>query len=897
MRTAVCACLIVMVSAAAADSAGESIAFTDEFDAATPSWGLDSPTAIGQIVRQERLLNPTAADGASVERLVIVCPPGESMRIAQAIGAAPVIDESRIAIRVRTNRPGLQIAARVVLPRTGSGTQPPQTLVVRGSRDEAPGGWRELEIRDLPILVTRQARVLRTGSDIPIDERGAYIDRVILIVPGGAGASEVLIDRLIVKGIANETRPIGDSASTVDGPEFPTNHPSGPSRPSPVHSVRFSGTQIAVNDRPFFPRIVQYNGEELEFLARCGFNTVWMRETPSTEQLLAAQKLGIALVVPPPKEQILAEEAASWNPVMAWDLGERLAATQLDTVTAQAQTLRREDQILQRPLVLAPTDSLARFSRVADILLVGRRASLHDLKLENWKKDLHLVGQATRPGTPLWVRLDLDPSPELIRQVRILAPHAAKPWQSPWRISSQARSAIDSGARGLVFASQQSLMTSDTNNRLMLAGCELLNRELILIEPWLVEGITTGSATCTDPTREAVVMQRKRVRLVAVRRLASATSIERAKPSTESHVIVVPGVLESAGAYLLTPGGLKSLALHRVSGGVRIPLDGVPAGAYILLTDDAVAVTEITRGVARGGARAAQIARFLAVEELRLAEQIGAQLGQMPEAQQAAQRSTATVKAEIAQADLAMAARNYEAAYRHLLAARDRLALLEAQLLERPATEPALASSPLDGSFPRLIDQWKLQWALKSLPHGDNLLFAGDCEELSQMMTNGWTHTRYPVPGVESAVELTADQPQQGTRSLRMQAQRSNASAAEPEHDLAAVWIASPEVSITPGQTVEIAGWVWVPPRQSCGLTITDSLGGEELALNANPAPSWQPFRMIRTAADSSTVQVEFALYGCGEARIDGVMIRPVLPGPTARQLPAGELPGLQIAK
>src|SRR5690606_5315077 len=145
---------------------------------------------------------------------------------------------------------------------------------------------------------------------------------------------------------------------------------------------------------------------------------------------------------------------------LAWDLGTGLAVTQVDAVTAQAQTLRREDQVLQRPLIAAPSDSLERFSRVADILLIGRRSSLHDLRLVNWRRELESAQQSARPGTPMWVRLHLDASQQLVRQVRVLAPHAANAWQTPHQIARQAQLAIGSGAKGLVFASHQSLASS-----------------------------------------------------------------------------------------------------------------------------------------------------------------------------------------------------------------------------------------------------------------------------------------------------------------------------------------------------------------------------------------------------------------------------------------------------
>ncbi|MEX2168179.1 MAG: hypothetical protein WD851_02625 [Pirellulales bacterium] len=876
-------CWLTLLSAAAGQSPDPSVAYFNDFDDPAPSWELDSPTSVGQIVRRERLVNPPADDGASVERLVVVGPPGESVRLAHAINAAPVIDESRIVVRVRTNRPGIQVAARIVLPRSTDGGNPPQTLVVRGTSDDTSGEWCDLEIRDLPKLVTREARLLRTSSESPIDERGAYLDQVILIVPGGRESTEVAIDRLTVEGIVASPNAAAP-ATAMAGPQFPSTSLAASAVPAPVRPVRVSGNQITVNDRPFFPRIVQHNGEDFEFLARCGFNGIWLREAPTSDQLEAAVKLGVGLISPPPREPIPVEEAAEWNSILAWDLGERLAATQLDVVTAQAQTLRREDRHLQRPLVAAPSDSLARFSRVADILLIGKRPSLHDVYLHDWQRDLQAAHRTARPGTPAWARIDLDHSAELAGQIRVLAPHTSGGWQAPQRIASQTQAAVGNGANGLVFASRQTQSAANSTNQLTLATCELLNRELRLIEPWLVGGTTASLATCSDPGLQAVVMQRDRVRLVAIRRLPMAAPIDEAQQAASPHAITVPGVPESAGAYLLSPGGMRIVEQNRVSGGVRVPLKDVPAGTYLVLSDDRAAIAAMMRSASQGASRAVQLARFLSMDEVQQAEQTAAQLQQLPAAQKIAQQTIAVAKTAIGQANLALASGNHEGAYRHLLIARDAVATLQSHLLTQPASAPGIVSSPLAGSFPRLLDQWKLDWALAALPMGENLLPGGDCEELAQMQSYGWTHTRYPVERVHSAVELTADAPQQGTRALRLLASQTSGSSSSHSSESATVWIASPEVSLAPGQTIEIAGWARVPPRFDCHLTITDSLGGEELALDISRTPEWQPFRMIRTASEASSVQVQFALYGCGEARIDGVMIRPVLAARTQPQ-------------
>ncbi len=91
------------------------------------------------------------------------------------------------------------------------------------------------------------------------------------------------------------------------------------------------------------------------------------------------------------------------------------------------------------------------------------------------------------------------------------------------------------------------------------------------------------------------------------------------------------------------------------------------------------------------------------------------------------------------------------------------------------------------------------------------------------------------------------------------------------------VWITSPPVRATAGEVVEVSGWVRVQQRIAGsidGLEIIDSLGGQELALRLDDTADWQPFRMIRSVADTTDFTVTFALNGVGVACVDSVMVR-----------------------
>ena len=51
-----------------------------------------------------------------------------------------------------------------------------------------------------------------------------------------------------------------------------------------------AGSTLMVEEKPFFPRAIQWNGESLKFLVERGFNTVQLATVPQTEQVDEAKR-------------------------------------------------------------------------------------------------------------------------------------------------------------------------------------------------------------------------------------------------------------------------------------------------------------------------------------------------------------------------------------------------------------------------------------------------------------------------------------------------------------------------------------------------------------------------------------------------------------------------------
>src|SRR5690606_167568 len=125
--------------------------------------------------------------------------------------------------------------------------------------------------------------------------------------------------------------------------------------------------------------------------------------------------------------------------------------------------------------------------------------------------------------------------------------------------------------------------------------------------------------------------------------------------------------------------------------------------------------------------------------------------------------------------------------------------------------------------------------------------------------------------------ELVPDSPRHGAAALRL------AAAALPDQvsDVAPwqplVWINSPELLLPQGTTIEISGWARLGPTTG-KLVVSDSLGGEELALRIERTEGWEQFRAVRSVGPSGKLSLRLALVGAGQADVDAVMIRQILP-------------------
>lgn len=859
------------------------VVLDERFDGPTPSWQV-RPAAHVRVNDQSRVQIGEASNPLSTERLGIACQPGFAAYAALDVGRLPVLDELDVETMVRSNRAGLQLAAEVVFPRSRDAkTGQPIRALVHGVRYVDAGRWQRLRLDRVPLLATRQARLMNADPNREVDHREAYVEQIVLIVPGGAGESVVEIDRLTIVGVVSEEQAADSGSSPLDGqgsagPLLQAADGVGAGRTQAIEPVKVHrrGDTLTVAGRPFVPRVLEYRGEPFELVVDLGFNAVWLAEVPTEAQLHAARDSKLWVICPPPPADKLATltRDSVWQTVLLWSLGLDRDALSLDAITSSVEQLRAADPF-QRPLLVGASGQERSFAQLADVLAQPKPMQLLPASRSPAPASLTDT-RLPMMGCSPWTQISLGWTSQARQQAQLFAPRASHlGWHDPRQVRRKVLEAMAAGTRGLVVRTPDRLGRAAPEASQLSDQLKLLNSELSLVEPWLVAGKRIDGAQLVNSDRAATAWRLGRSRLVFIP--------ERLTPTDPSKpvVLVMAGVPETVGAHSLSSAGLLPLSGRRVAGGYRLQLTHMDSGGWVVLTDDSRSRAELGRRIGSGGPKAAQVERKLAIAELLQLETIHSQL--------AGGRGNPTsvriaaLKQGVQQCDQLLASRQHARTLHLASQLRYDTAVQLKRLVQQASDGAGFASVPTQYEVRLLPTHEALERSLASMPRGVNLLAGGDFESLASTRNAGWQHANYAGAKLETQVQFATMAPHHGRACLRLTAHSKVADGTlGGAEERPVVWINSPETPVAEGQVIEISGWARVAaPASSSGapagkLLVVDSLGGEELALRIPATTGWRPFRLVRRAAQQDSVQLSLALTGPATVDVDAVMIRSV---------------------
>jgi hypothetical protein len=917
---------------AALSAVGQGLAqpWHEDFEGQQSSWREAGSDTQHRIIGHQRIQGDAHA-GRSSEWIRLQADVGTYLYLAHDVGRPAIIDELAPSVWVKSDRPGIQIAVRIVLPRTNDPrTGQPLSTVINGTVYNDVGRWQQLQLADLPRLLTRQVHVLRMQYGPKVDQHEAYVDAVLLNVYNGPGTTNLWIDDLEVAGYVprQNVQPLSvQPAANLtpvdprgDRPDFRTNEngtvpfgprdqaPPGDSRSEPPttpvrlpsvqqvvsaprHTVRLVQSILVVDDRPMLPRVIRHRGEPLEFLKQVGFNVVWLDRLPSPEILAEADRLGLWLICPPPRPEGAATSLPEFGPqydgVLVWDLGDNLIEADLEPTARWADQVHAADHRCDRPLICRPRTDLRGFSRSANLLLIDRRPLGTSLEMSDYARWVRQQPLLASLGTPIWTTVQTQPNEALQQQLAGLEQGYAPPAVvSPDQMRLLAYTAVASGSRGLVFLSDSPLDLSDPDTRQRALTLELLNLELERIEPWAAAGTFVAEARSNFKEVSGAVLRTEHARMLMPLWFSRGAQCVPSQSAANAVTLVAPGVPEPFRAYELTPRGAQPLRRQRVDGGLSVTLDEFGLTSQILLANEPSVVGAVDRRATQIGRRIAELERSLAWHKFNTVQAVAGRLESRTRVAQAASWFN-TARTDLQSCDAQLAANNAAGAARSAQRATRSLRLIERAYwdaaiskLVSPVTSPAAAS------FDTLPCHWRFYDRLRAGQRGPNLLVGGDFEDVKAMMQARWQHVLNPSPTVQTSVQLVQEAAHSGRLGVQLVV-----APADPKNPPAAIEdppiiFMSPPVQVQAGQIVCIHGWVQVRTditASTDGLLIVDSLAGEALAdrVHVEKSKEWRQFALYRVATRPGPLNVTFAMSGIGEAWLDDVAIE-VLDQPAA---------------
>ncbi|MBL9124690.1 MAG: hypothetical protein JNG90_13725 [Planctomycetaceae bacterium] len=805
---------------------------------------------------------------------------GSYLYFSRPVEEARVIEELQLSLAVKSETAGVEFLARVVLPRSlDPNTGNPVTCLISAGRYSSPGHWQTLRMSGLPLELERQARLLRSRLGPQIETREAYVDQVLVNLYAGPGNSSVLLGELEITGHVGR-----DLAQDVDAGS------GGPPRRRPnlaIGKPRFDRSILLIENRPFFPRSIDYQGEELSFLQRLGFNTIRFKKLPPDDLLDEAARLGLWVIAPPPFGPPVggnagppAEEIAAdvYDPVLAWDLGPGLSNVEVPAVNAWAEQIRRWDRDRSRPLVASPISNLRVYSRHLNVLILDRSPLGTSTEMADFVDWVRQRPRLARPGTAVWTSLATQPARALVEQCRALAADGTLDTSfASEQLRLLVHLALTGGSRGLLLASDSRLDGTDLPTRLRAATLELINLELSLVEPWLASGQTAVGVSSTEAKATGAVIQAEQVRILLPVWVEPKSQFVPGHSAGYRLSFLVPGVPKSHEAYELTAAGLMRPKAHYAAGGMRVTLDEFDVTSLVALTQDPLIVSTLDRRLRALPERAVALARELAVAKMMQAAEVDRELGASSLKLPQAAGHLESARKSLAECDRLLGEKKFADAFDEVQRTTRPLRYLERAYWEtsvKPLTSPV--ASPLAATLSTLVAHHRWYAEASRALWMPTPLGEGQFENLERIQRAGWRYFQHTDPTVRTWVGPSPDQPRSGQQSLCLRVTPANPRVAVELIESAPVWITSPAIQVAAGQTLRIRGWVRVPrpiTGSIDGLMILDSLTGEALAERIRRTEGWQEFVLYRAVPHSGRFSVTFAMTGLGEAWIDDVQV------------------------
>ena len=858
---------------------------------------------------KHELTTETAHTGQKSEWIQFIAGNGQFAHYQFTPGQAPVTDELNISLWIKANRPGMQLYCRVVLPkeRDPKNLDQPLTLMVKGDIYQLTGRWQQLSLRQPTKRLREQLNLYRaeTGKDAVIAD--AYVDRIVMNLYGGPGQTDVWLDDMEIGPVLEQ------KAST--SPRTPEELP-GKTLSRRNSEVQLKNTQLLVSGQKFFLRGVRHTGTPLKVLRDAGFNTVWLDENVANATLDEAVNQGFWIVpmmqlpqtddqgnIPTQltSQQVIGKRVSRFldqEAVLCWDIGSGLSFEKSSLVSRSAQSLRSADPL--RPLAADVWDGFQRYSRSVDQIMLGahRWPLFTTMELSSYRDWINQKRRLAQPGTYTWTWVQTHLPEWYMQNLGVQEGQASIPepvGPHPEQIRLMTYAAIGAGCKGIGYWSDRFLADSHSGRDRLLA-LALLNQELQLLEPILVEAEEPNWIDTSIPEVKAAVLRSEKGLLILPIWMGKGVQYVPPQGSSTELTMIIPQAPTGCQAWEISPGQIKSLPWKRVVGGIQITVKEFSLATPIVLTSDlspngiVVKWQDSQRKMAK---LSAQWSHDLAEEEfskvIAIHSKLEASGRHLADSQALLKKSRDYIDQSLAHR------RNGEYAEAYLDGQR---AMRPLRILMRTAWESALrdldnpVATPYSVSYFSLPMHYEFWDQIKHAKLKENVLPDGDFELPQDKVPQGWMVQEVPsLDDVTQVAKRVTDSAHSGKQALMLQIMPKNIALAPVALERSFLAIHSPSIRLEPGTLVRVSGWVKIPGTikgSADGALMFDSAGGEPLAVRLTNATEWKHFSFYRKVGPSGSIHVTLALTGMGTVYFDDWKIEPMDQGGTRQvQSPA----------
>ena len=438
-------------------------------------WSREVTDATVQLLAHDRS-NRARHEGLGSERIQFEAGTGSAFYYSYALPQIVVTDPLQVGLYVRSNRVGVQLLGRVVLPAdTDPDTGEPSFVLIPGTIYDAADRWQRLELVDLRPSIERQARVLRAASNRPVSLEGAYLDRLVVNLFGGPGETEVFLDDLTIRPVSAKA-PAGRAPASPGDPATPKVQAERV--PNPRSRVQLEGNRLRKDGNDWLVTGVEAPGADVGALRRGGFDVLVDDFDADPKRTQEAIERGFLLMPrlgskdsggPPDPSRV--REIATASPyrdsVAFWHLGDRLGSTidpaertaEWERIRAMVAGLRdlppdaarlTTASVSGRVLQVRPSPSRARHDRRPPALWGTMQDPSTPTQYLSQRRALTTRGN---PGGLFWAWVDVTPPPPVRTAVWGLEspPDWGLAGVQPEQVRLATYTALAAGYRGIGF--------------------------------------------------------------------------------------------------------------------------------------------------------------------------------------------------------------------------------------------------------------------------------------------------------------------------------------------------------------------------------------------------------------------------------------------------------------